>query len=101
MRHVAVIGAGIAGLAAAYLLSRRHGCRCSSGPSGSAVIPTPCSSTPLAGRSLDTGFLVHNEQTYPNLVRLFAEIGIETSPSDMSFSVQLSAPPASSTAAAA
>ena len=36
---------------------------------------------------LDTGFLVHNERTYPNLVRLFEEIGIETLDSDMSFSV--------------
>jgi predicted NAD/FAD-binding protein len=40
---------------------------------------------------LDTGFLVHNDRTYPNLVRLFAEIGVETQPSDMSFSVSCQA----------
>ena len=37
--------------------------------------------------ALDTGFLVHNERTYPNLVRLFAEIGLETRASDMCFGV--------------
>ena len=84
MKHIAVIGAGISGLAAAYFLSRRH------------RVWLFEQDTRLGGHthtvlhhglSLDTGFLVHNERTYPNLVRLFTEIGVETRESDMCFAV--------------
>ncbi len=88
MKSVAVIGAGISGLAAAYLLSRRHRVhlfeqdRRLGGHTSTVLLPT--STGTLA---LDTGFLVHNDRTYPNLVRLFRELGVATRDSDMSFAV--------------
>src|SRR4249919_2579362 len=88
MKNIAVIGAGISGLAAAYLLSRRHRVQLFEqqqrlgGHTNTVLIPTLHGSVPL-----DTGFLVHNDRTYPNLVRLFRELGVATRHSDMSFAV--------------
>ncbi len=88
MKSIAVIGAGISGLAAAYFLSRQHRVHLFEqeprlgGHTNTVVIPT------ATGRvALDTGFLVHNDRTYPNLVRLFAELGVASRDSDMSFAV--------------
>lgn len=89
MRRIAIIGAGISGLAAAYLLGRRHQVSLfeRDGRLGghTNTIRVPSAHGEVA---LDTGFLVHNRPTYPNLVRLFEELGVETLPSDMSFSVR-------------
>src|SRR3954471_9193598 len=88
MKNIAVIGAGISGLAAAYLLSRQHRVQLFEqqarlgGHTNTVVIDGP-----TGALSLDTGFLVHNDRTYPNLVRLFAELGLTTRDSDMSFAV--------------
>ncbi len=84
MKHIAVVGAGISVLAASFFLSRRHRVWLFEqdhrlGGHTHTVL--------LNGLSLDTGFLVHNQRTYPNLVRLFAEIGVETRESDMCFAV--------------
>ncbi len=84
MKHIAVIGAGISGLAAAYFLSRRHRVWLFE---QDTRLGGHTHTVLHRGLSLDTGFLVHNERTYPNLVRLFAEIGVETRESDMCFAV--------------
>lgn len=88
MKEIAVVGAGIAGLSAAYFLSRRHRVhlfekdRRLGGHTHTVLVPSADGDL-----ALDTGFLVHNERTYPNLVRLFRELGVETRDSDMSFAV--------------
>jgi predicted NAD/FAD-binding protein len=92
MRRIAVVGSGIAGLAVAH------------GMAGEAAVTlfeagdyfgghTHTVDVTLDGvtHGVDTGFLVLNERTYPNLLRLFAQLGVETAPSDMSFSVRVPA----------
>lgn len=88
MRRVAVIGAGISGLAAAYFLSRKHEVHLFERDSRlGGHTHTIDLETPAGPLRLDTGFLVHNDRTYPNLVRLFRELAVRTHDSDMSFAV--------------
>jgi uncharacterized protein len=88
MRDIAVIGGGVSGLAAGYFLSRRHRVhlfeRDSRLGGHTNTVVVPGANGDLA---LDTGFLVFNDRTYPNLIRLFAELGVASRDSDMSFAV--------------
>jgi predicted NAD/FAD-binding protein len=83
---IAVIGSGIAGLGAAWALSQHHDVTVyerDSRPGGHAnTVDVSFGETDIA---VDTGFIVYNEPTYPHLTNLFAELGVETKPSDMSF----------------
>lgn len=90
MQRVAVIGAGIAGLAAARQLTQAAGWRVSlfeAGPYFGGHANTVDVTLDGVTHGVDTGFLVYNERTYPRLVQLFRELGVETAAADMSFSV--------------
>lgn len=94
---IAVIGSGISGLAAAHAL-RRHAAVTlfEAGSYFGGHTHTVDVTLPGPGGSVthgvDTGFLVFNERTYPRLIALFAELGVATTASDMSFSVQAPRP---------
>ncbi len=88
MSRIAVIGSGISGMAAAWLLSRRHEVWLYERDTRlGGHTHTHQLETSRGTRAIDTGFIVHNDRTYPNLVRLLRELGVERQKSDMSFSV--------------
>ncbi len=89
MARIAVVGSGVAGLTAAYVASR------------TAEVTLYEADDRLGGHAdthriddgeqvlgIDTGFIVHNPRTYPVLLRLFAELGVATQPSEMSMSIR-------------
>ena len=87
---IAVIGQGIAGMSAAWLLSQDHRVTVYEsqdrlgGHSHTVEAPGAAGALPV-----DMGFIVYNEYAYPNLTALFARLGVPTKASDMSFAVSL------------
>lgn len=87
--RVAVVGSGISGLTAAYVLQQRYDVTLyESANRLGGHTDTHDVLTPDAGTvPIDTGFIVHNQRTYPLLRRLFSELNIVTRPTEMSMSI--------------
>jgi uncharacterized protein len=83
---IAVIGSGISGLSAAWLLSSRHRVTLFEAESR---LGGHSHTVNASGVAVDTGFIVYNDVTYPNLTALFRHLEVVTKPSDMSFAVSL------------
>lgn len=91
--RIAIVGSGISGLGAAYRLTREFGPKSVTVfekdtriGGHSATVDLDYDGKPLA---VDTGFIVYNELNYPLLTALFAELRVQTKPSDMGFSLSL------------
>ncbi|MDD1137720.1 FAD-dependent oxidoreductase [Pseudomonas sp. TNT2022 ID233] len=85
---IAIVGSGIAGLTCAYLLARRHDITVFEADArvGGHTHTVPVT---VDGRdyAVDTGFIVFNDWTYPNFIRLLGQLGVAFKPTEMSFSV--------------
>ena len=92
-QRIAVVGAGISGLASAWLLGRKHDVTLFEAGAYLGGHTNTVDVT-LEGRThpVDTGFLVFNEKTYPNLIAMFALLGVDSVETEMSFAVSLENP---------
>ncbi len=87
---VAVVGSGIAGMSCAWLLSQRHRVTLyESEERAGGHTNTVEVNTAAGALGIDTGFIVYNEKTYPNLTALFQHLDVGTTASEMSFSVSM------------
>lgn len=88
--NIAIVGAGIAGMSAAWLLSKKHNVtlyeRDPRLGGHSNTVDVPGSKGPIP---VDTGFIVYNEKNYPNLTALFDHLNVPTKASEMSFAASL------------
>ena len=86
--RIAIVGAGISGLATAHLLHRAHEITVfEAGQAAGGHANTVRVDTEHATHHVDTGFIVFNDRNYPNFERLLASLGVASQPSDMSFGV--------------
>ena len=89
MAKVAIIGSGVSGLTAAYLLREANEITIFESDNRFGGHAHTHSVEEEDGQivNVDSGFIVHNERTYPNLLRIFRELNIETQPTEMSMSI--------------
>ena len=91
--NIAVIGSGISGLSAAWLLSQNHNVTVYE---ANAYLGGHSNTVDIISEgktiAVDTGFIVYNEPAYPNLTRLFEQLSVETHPTEMSFAQNLLIP---------
>jgi predicted NAD/FAD-binding protein len=87
---VAVIGSGVSGLTAAYLLNRTHDVTLfeTDDRLGGHAHTHDLTASDGSEHAVDSGFIVHNDRTYPWLRKLFAELQVEVRPTEMSMSVR-------------
>lgn len=87
---VAVIGSGVSGLTAAHLLRRTHDVTLFEADSrlGGHAHTHDLTASDGGEHAVDSGFIVHNDRTYPWLRKLFAELEVEVRPTEMSMSVR-------------
>lgn len=87
MKKIAIVGSGVAGLGAAWLLREKYDItvfeagKYPGGHTNTLDVPLPQGGT----QAVDTGFIVFNEHTYPHLLELFRQLGVEYADSEMSF----------------
>jgi predicted NAD/FAD-binding protein len=87
-QKIAVVGSGVSGLTSAYLLSRHHEVHLFEandylgGHTNTRLVTVANKTYPV-----NTGFIVYNDWTYPNFIKLMEELGVQSETSDMSFSV--------------
>jgi uncharacterized protein len=87
---VAIVGSGISGLVCAYYLSKHHEVHVfEANPTLGGHTNTLTVTVSSGTYSIDTGFIVFNDRTYPNFIRLMDEIHVPSQPSSMSFSVKV------------
>lgn len=84
--NIAVVGSGISGLSAAWLLSQKHHVTLYE---AADRLGGHSHSVEVMGQVVDTGFIVYNEHSYPNLTALFSHLNVETIATDMSLGISL------------
>jgi uncharacterized protein len=91
-QSVAVIGAGVSGLTAAHVLARTRTVTLFEAEDrlGGHAHTHDVDLAAGGSAAVDSGFIVHNERTYPHLLRLFDELGVRTRPTEMSMSITCS-----------